>query len=130
MKALVKAGVKVEITELDVSLPLAVRDLGNPLMTESQKLALQGDVYRRVVRACAATSGCTGVTVWGLRDDDTWLDSFSQTAASAPHRPLLLNADGSRKPAYGALRDTLLERCPKTGRQKSPCSTPWPAAVR
>lgn len=100
--ALGKLGVKVEITELDVRLPL-LADQPNPL-------AAQAAVYRRVASACARARACTGLTVWGQRDSDSWLDSYSLTSATAPNNPLLLDASGKRKLAYQAVAAGLLER--------------------
>ena len=95
-------GVKVEITELDVRLPL-LADQPNPL-------AAQAAVYRRVASACAQARACTGLTVWGQRDSYSWLDSYSLTSATAPNNPLLLDASGKRKLAYQAVAAGLLER--------------------
>ncbi|CAB4335905.1 unannotated protein [freshwater metagenome] len=100
--ALGKLGVKVEITELDVRLPL-LADQPNPL-------AAQAAVYRRVASACAQSHACTGLTVWGQRDSHSWLDSYSLTSATAPNNPLLLDASGKRKLAYQAVAAGLLER--------------------
>ena len=100
--ALGRLGVKVEITELDVRLPL-LADQPNPL-------AAQAAVYRRVASACAQARACTGLTVWGQRDSYSWLDSYSLTSATAPNNPLLLDASGRRKLAYQAVAAGLLER--------------------
>ncbi len=100
--ALGKLGVKVDITELDVRLPL-LADQPNPL-------AAQAAVYRRVASACAQARACTGLTVWGVRDSDSWLDSYSLTSATAPNKPLLLDASGKRKLAYQAVAAGLLGR--------------------
>ncbi|MFM9043038.1 MAG: endo-1,4-beta-xylanase, partial [bacterium] len=86
MEALGRLGVKVEITELDVALPL-VGDVADPL-------AEQAKVYRRVVDACAQTRACVGVTTWNIRDSDTWLDTFPFTSGNAPNLPLLLDGEG------------------------------------
>ena len=100
--ALGKLGVKVEITELDVRLPL-LADQPNPL-------AAQAAVYRRVASACAQARACSALTVWGQRDSYSWLDSYSLTSATAPNSPLLLDAGGKRKLAYQAVAAGLLER--------------------
>lgn len=114
MRALARLGVRVEITELDVALPL---------IEPPGRLAKQAALYRRAAAACGRVQACTGLTVWGLRDPDTWLDVFDLTKANAPNRPLLLDAAGRRKPAYRAVAEGLLERCRVSGRRRgrAPC---------
>jgi endo-1,4-beta-xylanase len=73
-------GVDVQITELDIS--------GSG----------QADAYAAVTRACLAVSRCTGITVWGIRDSDSW-----RTGAN----PLLFDASGNKKAAYTAVLNTL-----------------------
>jgi endo-1,4-beta-xylanase len=116
LDALGALGVKVEITELDVRLPLV----------PAPRRRNQAELYRRVVRACALAPACTGVTVWGLRDPDSWLDHFELTRGTAPNRPLLLDADGQPKLAYFAVRDALLERCGLVPMPRPFCSRAWP----
>lgn len=123
MEALGKLGVKVEITELDVALPL-LGDVADPL-------AEQAKVYRRVVDACAQARPCVGVTTWNIRDTDTWLDTFPFTSGNAPNLPLLLDGEGNPKPAYQAVKQSLLRRCGQRWslNRKRParsCSVPWP----
>ena len=123
IEALGKLGVKVEITELDVALPL-LGDVADPL-------AEQAKVYRRVVDACAQARQCVGVTTWNIRDTDTWLDTFPFTSGSAPNLPLLLDGEGNPKPAYQAVKESLLRRCNQRWainrkRPVRPCSVPWP----
>lgn len=121
--ALGKLGVKVEITELDVALPL-LGDVPDPL-------AEQAKIYRRVVDACARARACAGVTTWNIRDSDTWLDTFPFTSGNAPNLPLLLDGEGNPKPAYQAVKQSLLRRCNQRWavNRKRParaCSVPWP----
>ncbi|MFE9747894.1 endo-1,4-beta-xylanase [Saccharothrix saharensis] len=75
-------GVDVQLTELDVE------GAG----------AAQAESYRRAVQACLAVSRCTGITVWGIRDSDSWRSSAT---------PLLFDGTGAKKPAYTAVLDTL-----------------------
>ena len=119
--ALGKLGVKVEITELDVRLPL--------LASEPDPLAAQAAIYRRIASACGKSKACTGLTVWGQRDADSWLDSYGLTRGTAPNRPLLLDDLGARKPAYPAVGAGLLERCASSGKRR-PCSAAWPRIPR
>jgi endo-1,4-beta-xylanase len=74
-------GVDVQITELDIE------QGGN-----------QPAIYSTVTRACLAVARCTGITVWGIRDTDSW-----RTGAN----PLLFDGSGNKKPAYTAVLDTL-----------------------
>ncbi|MEV1333573.1 endo-1,4-beta-xylanase [Micromonospora costi] len=89
-------GVDVQITELDI---------------EGSGTA-QADNYARVVRACLAVSRCTGITVWGIRDSDSW---------RAGGTPLLFDAAGNKKPAYTATLNAL------NGGGTPPTTTPPPA---
>jgi len=74
-------GVDVQITELDVS------QGGN-----------QASIYATVTRACLAVSRCTGITVWGVRDCDSWRGSDNA---------LLFDCAGNTKPAFTAVLDAL-----------------------
>ncbi|SBT46217.1 endo-1,4-beta-xylanase [Micromonospora narathiwatensis] len=75
-------GVDVQITELDI---------------EGSGTA-QADNYNRVVRACLAVSRCTGITVWGIRDSDSWRASGT---------PLLFDGSGNKKAAYTSTLNAL-----------------------
>ncbi|MGW5763803.1 endo-1,4-beta-xylanase [Streptomyces tendae] len=72
-------GVDVAITELDIQ--------GAPAST-----------YAAVTNDCLAVSRCLGITVWGVRDSDSW---------RSEQTPLLFNNNGSKKAAYTAVLDTL-----------------------
>ncbi|WP_117211001.1 endo-1,4-beta-xylanase [Allorhizocola rhizosphaerae] len=52
------------------------------------------DAYRNVTNDCLAVSRCTGITVWGVRDSDSWRSS---------ENPLLFTGSGAKKPAYDAV---------------------------
>jgi endo-1,4-beta-xylanase len=54
--------------------------------------------YPTVVAACYAVPRCVGVTVWGIRDADSWKKEKS---------PLLFNDNWEPKDAYYAIRDYL-----------------------
>ncbi|MEH0841105.1 endo-1,4-beta-xylanase [Micromonospora sp. CPCC 205711] len=75
-------GVDVQITELDIE--------GSG--------STQADNYTRVTRACLAVTRCTGISVWGIRDTDSWRASGT---------PLLFDGNGNKKPAYTATLDAL-----------------------
>jgi endo-1,4-beta-xylanase len=54
--------------------------------------------YVTTVKACVDIANCVGVTVWGVRDPDSW---------RASSNPLLFNSAYATKPAYSALVQTL-----------------------
>ncbi|MGA5797713.1 endo-1,4-beta-xylanase [Streptomyces cellulosae] len=72
-------GVDVAITELDIQ-------------------GASPTTYAAVVNDCLAVSRCLGVTVWGVRDMDSWRSGDT---------PLLFNNDGSKKQAYTAVLNAL-----------------------
>ncbi|MGC9380999.1 endo-1,4-beta-xylanase [Streptomyces sp. MH13] len=72
-------GVDVAITELDIQ--------GAPAST-----------FANVTNDCLAVPRCLGITVWGVRDTDSW---------RSEQTPLLFNGDGSKKPAYTAVLNAL-----------------------
>ncbi|GLW31794.1 endo-1,4-beta-xylanase [Actinoplanes regularis] len=74
-------GVDVQITELDVA------QGGN-----------QAGIYASVTRACMAVSRCTGITVWGIRDSDSWRTG---------ENPLLFDNSGNKKAAYTSVLNAL-----------------------
>jgi endo-1,4-beta-xylanase len=91
-------GVDVALTETDVT---------NADVTQ----------YTNLTKACLAVSRCVGITVWGVRDSDSWRSSES---------PLLFDASGNPKPAYTAVLNAL-----NGAPNQSPTPTPaTPTPVR
>ncbi|GGK86253.1 beta-xylanase [Planomonospora parontospora subsp. parontospora] len=88
-------GVDVQITELDIQ--------GGSATT-----------YANVVNDCLAVSRCTGITVWGVRDSDSWLGA-SATA-------LLFDGNGNKKAAYNSVLNALNSADPDP--DPSPTVTP------
>ncbi|MEU7978623.1 endo-1,4-beta-xylanase [Micromonospora sp. NPDC049081] len=82
LQRFVDLGVEVQITELDIE--------GSG--------SSQADSYSRVVSACLAVSRCTGITVSGIRDTDSWRSSAT---------PLLFDGNGAKKAAYTSTLDAL-----------------------
>lgn len=90
-------GLKAEITELDIPLPL--------FSNAPDPLAAQAAAYADVFDACLAVPACSGITIWGIDDAHTWLDNF--LATSAPNKPLLFDEMLQAKPAYDSVVQTL-----------------------
>ncbi|MDT0566111.1 non-reducing end alpha-L-arabinofuranosidase family hydrolase [Streptomyces sp. DSM 3412] len=67
-------GVDVQITELDIA-------------------QAPPTAYANTIRACLNVARCTGITVWGIRDSDSW---------RAGENPLLFDRNGNKKPAYSS----------------------------
>ncbi|HEX6341152.1 endo-1,4-beta-xylanase [Umezawaea sp.] len=73
-------GVDVQITELDIA--------GSS----------QANGFSSVTRACMAVARCTGITVWGIRDTDSWRTG---------ENPLLFDGSGNKKAAYTSTLNAL-----------------------
>ncbi|MFC7535121.1 endo-1,4-beta-xylanase [Actinoplanes sp. GCM10030250] len=89
-------GVDVQITELDVA-----------------QGSNQANIYATVTRACIAVSRCNGITVWGVRDSDSW---------RRDENPLLFDSNGNKKQAYTAVLNEL-----NAGGPSSPPPSPSPS---
>ena len=72
-------GVDVQLTELDI-------------MQGSN----QANMYAGVTNACLAVSRCTGITVWGVRDSDSWRGGDNA---------LLFDGSGNKKAAYTSVAE-------------------------
>jgi endo-1,4-beta-xylanase len=94
-------GVDVALTEVDVT---------NASTTQ----------YAGLTQACMNVSRCVGITVWGVRDSDSWRSGES---------PLLFDGSGNKKAAYTSVLNALNAAGPTTsptgtGPTTSPPTTP------
>lgn len=88
-------GVQVQITELDVSVP--VDSEGTAAKND---LARQAEIYRGIVRACLQSPGCTAIQTWGFTDKYSWIGSHSHHTRGAA---LPFDRSYTPKPAYDAI---------------------------
>ncbi|GAA5193659.1 endo-1,4-beta-xylanase [Rugosimonospora acidiphila] len=72
-------GVDVQLTELDIA-------------------QAPSAAYTNTVTACMRVARCAGITVWGIRDSDSWRSGES---------PLLFDGSGNKKAAYSAVLSAL-----------------------
>jgi len=105
------AGLENHITELDISVyndPGSCFEnatgcqpsVGNTLPTARARE--QATRYRELFNGFAARSNLTSVTLWGLTDDASWLNSFP---VERPNYPLIYNSERETKPAFLAITD-------------------------
>jgi endo-1,4-beta-xylanase len=99
-------GVQVQITEMDVALPLDADS--NPTPADLQ---LQADVYRKIASACLAHVSCTAIQTWGFTDKYSWIGSHSKHTQGAA---LLFDREYRPKPAYDTLRKVLEQTSRRT----------------
>jgi endo-1,4-beta-xylanase len=92
-------GVDVQITELDIE--------GSG--------SSQAQQYQGVVQACLAVARCTGITVWGVRDTDSW---------RANGTPLLFDGSGNKKAAYTSVLNQLNQGGTPVPNPGNPTPTP------
>ena len=97
-------GIDQQITEYDMSIYNAgdsKSNYGNNIPPAI--LAEQGWLYKQTFDAFKELSGkVSAVTVWGMADDDTWLDSFPVTRTDYP---LPFDMGLQAKPAYWGIVD-------------------------
>lgn len=76
---------------------------------ESERLEQQRLRYNAIAAVCFRSGSCKSITVWGVADDQSWLNSGN--ACQDPNfkpSPLLFDIALQRKPAWVGLRDALL----------------------
>jgi endo-1,4-beta-xylanase len=98
LRRLTALGLQVQITELDVRLP--VDAAGN---ASADLLVVQAQIYREVVATCLKFPQCTAIQTWGFTDRYSWVPkTFRGTGAA-----LQFDVRYKPKPAFQALLDAL-----------------------
>jgi endo-1,4-beta-xylanase len=93
-------GLQVQITELDVSLPI---DSNGQISGDN--LRRQAEIYRAVTHACLQNPGCTAIQTWGFTDKYSWIGSHSHSAQGGA---LPFDSVYRPKPAYAAMVKEIL----------------------
>lgn len=89
-------GIEIQITELDINTTEASE-------TSQQKLATRYKLFMKIIQDCMDKNkaNITGVTLWGLTDDRSWLNTSEK-----PNYPLLFDKNLKPKPAFfGFIQD-------------------------
>ncbi|MBI5091128.1 MAG: endo-1,4-beta-xylanase [Candidatus Hydrogenedentes bacterium] len=89
-----RLGLEVHVTEMDVAVPEPFTD---------RRLGEQAELYRKMMRTCLDTKGCTAFITWGISDRYSWIPAFRRGWGAA----LPLDAEFQAKPGYRAIRDAL-----------------------
>jgi endo-1,4-beta-xylanase len=90
-------GLKIEITELDIRMPVPATSLN---------LAEQAQDYRTIVSVCLQTPACDAVELAAVYDGDSWIPGTFPGQGAAN----LFDESFRPKPAYSAVNDLLAGR--------------------
>ncbi|MEU8008071.1 non-reducing end alpha-L-arabinofuranosidase family hydrolase [Catellatospora sp. NPDC049111] len=80
-------------------------------LTEADVTNASTSQYAGLTQACMNVSRCIGITVWGVRDSDSWRSGES---------PLLFDGNGNKKSAYTSVLNALNAVSPTTPPSSSP----------
>jgi endo-1,4-beta-xylanase len=95
-------GLDVEFTELDVP-------VGQIRGSPDDKLRSQRAIAHDLVAACLRVERCTGITLWGASDADSWLNTprWRDLRGRGPHDPLAFDRNLQPKPMFFGILDAL-----------------------
>ena len=99
IKRLTDLGLQVQITELDVRLPVDASGVAS-----RGDLGLQALIYRGIARVCLLSARCTALQTWGFTDKYSWIPGEYPGFGAA----LLFDANYGPKASYNAFRDLLM----------------------
>jgi len=89
-------------------------------LTEADVTNASTTQYAGLTQACVNVSRCIGITVWGVRDSDSWRSSES---------PLLFDGGGNKKAAYTSVLNVLNGAPPTSPTPTTPVpTTPAPTS--
>ena len=98
IKRITDLGLQVQITELDVRLP--VNSSG---VATSAALATEAQIYHDIVAMCLKYARCTAIQTWGFTDKYSWIPgTYPGFGAALP-----LDSSYQPKPAYSSIQNAL-----------------------
>jgi endo-1,4-beta-xylanase len=100
MKAVADRGLKVKISEMDVSMKSAYTSFTADAATRQQQR--YHDIVAAYLRAVPPAQRA-GITVWGVWDADSWINQ-----PGSPDWPLLFDANFQAKPSLQGFKDALM----------------------
>jgi endo-1,4-beta-xylanase len=98
-------GLTIQITELDVRDPIAQSEIG-------ARDAAVASMYKAFADVCLAHPAVEMMVLWNVTDADTWFNKWSlapKRADGLVWRPTLFDEFGQAKPAFYALRQSLMD---------------------
>jgi endo-1,4-beta-xylanase len=98
IKRLTDLGLEVQLTELDVKLPVDASGVATP-----EALQAQAKVYRDIVALCLKFPRCTSIQTWGFTDRYSWIPGTNKGFGAA----LPWDQNYQAKPAYQSLLEAL-----------------------
>jgi endo-1,4-beta-xylanase len=105
MHRLAALGLMVNVSEMDV-------DVCGVSGAQTAKFAAESTRMHDIVAACMSEPRCIGVTLWGVTDKFSWLNSFSPCATGQTGSPwgLVFDDGYQRKPAWKGIVDAFGRR--------------------
>lgn len=99
IQRLTDLGLKVQITEMDIS----IKDAPGSM---EQKLTRQAQLYKDILTICLQNPKCDAFITWGFTDKYSWLTGYTITPNEAP---LIFDTNYLPKPAFNAIVEALRE---------------------
>jgi len=98
IRRLTELGLQIQITELDVRLPVDAAGTASVM-----DIAKQAEIYGEIVSLCLKFSHCTAIQTWGVTDQYSWIPGEFPGQGAA----LLFDPHYQTKAAYQAFRTSL-----------------------
>jgi endo-1,4-beta-xylanase len=96
-------GIDVYITEFDIR-------MNGVQGTQEERFRIQAQAYEAITKA-AIESGVTSISIFGVKDKDSWLENPNIAGPDAKNSdPLLFDDNGLPKPSYFTIIKALLEK--------------------